>query len=57
MSRKEPTRNTDAAAGVATNRKGPPIISAPVIVGEHRLFGGKMTDERICLANAVTGQV
>ncbi|VDM07145.1 unnamed protein product [Wuchereria bancrofti] len=44
-------------ASTVQKKDEPPIISSQVITGGHRLFGGKMTDNRICLANAVTGQV
>ncbi|VDK72756.1 unnamed protein product [Onchocerca ochengi] len=42
---------------IIQKKNGPPIISPQAIAGGRRLFGGKMTDNRIYLANAVTGQV
>ncbi|VDK85188.1 unnamed protein product, partial [Litomosoides sigmodontis] len=63
------TRNdTDKRkASIVQKKNGPPTISPKPIIGDlffifdsalvgHRPFGGKMTN-RICLANAVTGQV
>ncbi|CAG9537895.1 unnamed protein product [Cercopithifilaria johnstoni] len=44
-------------ASIIQKKKGPPIVSPQVMNRGHRLFGGKMTDNRVCLANAVTGQV
>ncbi|KAM3728181.1 Transcription termination factor [Dirofilaria immitis] len=44
-------------ASVAQKKKELPIISPQTMDRGRRLFGGKMTNNRICLANAVTGQV
>ncbi|MCP9263233.1 Transcription termination factor 2 [Dirofilaria immitis] len=42
---------------VLLRKKELPIISPQTMDRGRRLFGGKMTNNRICLANAVTGQV
>ncbi|VDO54950.1 unnamed protein product [Onchocerca flexuosa] len=44
-------------ADIIQKKEGPQIISPQAITGGRRLFGGKMTNNRIYLANAVTGQV
>ncbi|VBB28990.1 unnamed protein product, partial [Acanthocheilonema viteae] len=46
-------RETD----IVQKKQRPPIISPQIMAGGHRLFDGKTADNRICLANAVTGQV
>ncbi|VDO31223.1 unnamed protein product [Brugia timori] len=51
----EPIEREEASS--VQKKDEPPVISSQIITGGHRLFGGKMTDNRICLANAVTGQV
>uniref|UniRef100_A0A0R3RW97 Transcription termination factor 2 n=1 Tax=Elaeophora elaphi TaxID=1147741 RepID=A0A0R3RW97_9BILA len=51
----EPTEKKEHS--IIQKSKGPPTISPQAMTGGRRLFGGKMTDNRICLANAVTGQV
>ncbi|VDN08015.1 unnamed protein product [Thelazia callipaeda] len=43
-------------ANIIPIQKGPLLVS-PQIPRGYRLFGGKMTDDRFFLANAVTGQV
>ncbi|KAK6113240.1 SNF2 N-terminal domain family protein [Brugia pahangi] len=55
VSPNEPIEREEASSVQKKNE--PSVISSQIITGGHRLFGGKMTDNRICLANAVTGQV
>ncbi|VDN95218.1 unnamed protein product [Brugia pahangi] len=55
VSPNEPIEREEASS--VQKKDEPSVISSQIITGGHRLFGGKMTDNRICLANAVTGQV